>query len=352
VLRFLPTRPIVIALGARLTHQDFRRREFIALLGGAASLAWPLAAAAQQAERVRRVGVLMAIPAADAESRTRIAVFQQSLQQLGWIDGRNLQIEYRWAHGKIDEIRKNAVELAALAPDVILASGSAVAGPLLQTTRIIPVVFVIVPDPIGAGFVDSLAKPGGNATGFLMFEYGISGKWVELLKQIAPSVRRAAVIRDPNITAGIGQFGAIQSVAPSLGVEVSPINVRDAGEIERSIEAFSRTANGGLIVTGSALAVVHRELIVSLAARHKLPAVYYQRAHVEAGGLISYGPDLVDQYRQAAGYIDRILKGEKPADLPVQAPVKYETVINLKTAKALGITLPPTVLARADAVIE
>jgi putative ABC transport system substrate-binding protein len=213
-------------------------------------------------------------------------------------------------------------------------------------------VFVIVPDPIGAGFVDSLAKPGGNATGFIMFEYGISGKWVELLKQVAPSVRRAAVIRDPTITAGIGQFGAIQSVAPALGVEVSPINVRDAGEIERSIEAFSRSANGGLIVTASALAIVHRELIVSLAARYKLPAVYYQRGHVEAGGLISYGPDLVDQYRQAASYVNRILKGEKPADLPVQAPVKYETVINLKTAKALGIALPPTVLARADEVIE
>jgi putative ABC transport system substrate-binding protein len=326
------------------------RREFIALLGGAA--AFPFPARGQQAERLRRIGVLMAIPAADAEARTRIAAFQQSLQQLGWIDGRNLQIEYRWAHGRADEIRRNAVELVALAPDVILASGSAAAGPLLQTTRNVPVVFVIVPEPIGAGFVDSLAKPGGNATGFLMFEYGISGKWVELLKQIAPSVRRAAVIRDPTITAGIGQFGAIQSIAPSLGVEVSPINVRDAGEIERSIEAFSRSANGGLIVTASALAIVHRELIISLAARYKLPAVYYQRGHVEAGGLISYGPDLVDQYRQAASYIDRILKGEKPADLPVQAPVKYETVINLKTAKALGIVLPPTVLARADEVIE
>jgi putative tryptophan/tyrosine transport system substrate-binding protein len=342
-----------LVLGQRMQFGQLKRREFISLLGGAAvSAVGERRLLAQQPERMRRIGVLMAIPAEDAEARTRIAAFQQSLQQLGWIEGRNLQIDYRWAHGKVDEIRKNAVELAALAPDVILASGSAAAGPLLQTTRSVPVVFVIVPDPIGAGFVDSLAKPGGNATGFIMFEYGISGKWVELLKQVAPSVRRAAVIRDPTITAGIGQFGAIQSVAPALGVEVSPINVRDAGEIERSIEAFSRSANGGLIVTASALAIVHRELIVSLAARYKLPAVYYQRGHVEAGGLISYGPDLVDQYRQAASYVNRILKGEKPADLPVQAPVKYETVINLKTAKALGIALPPTVLARADEVIE
>jgi putative ABC transport system substrate-binding protein len=265
-----------LVLGQRMQFGQLKRREFISLLGGAAvSAVGERRLLAQQPERMRRIGVLMAIPAEDAEARTRIAAFQQSLQQLGWIEGRNLQIDYRWAHGKVDEIRKNAVELAALAPDVILASGSAAAGPLLQTTRSVPVVFVIVPDPIGAGFVDSLAKPGGNATGFIMFEYGISGKWVELLKQVAPSVRRAAVIRDPTITAGIGQFGAIQSVAPALGVEVSPINVRDAGEIERSIEAFSRSANGGLIVTASALAIVHRELIVSLAAqasRGLLPA--------------------------------------------------------------------------------
>ena len=327
-----------------------QRREFMALVGGAAA-AWPLAARAQQGGRVRHIGVLMAIPADDREAVTRIAAFQQGLHQLGWVDGRNLRIDYRWARGAIGEIRRHADELVALAPEVILASGSAAAGPLLEATRSLPVVFVIVPDPLGAGFVGSLAKPGGNATGFLMFEYGISGKWVELLKQIAPEVKRAAVLRDPAITAGIGQFGAIQSVAPSLGVDVVPINVRDAGEIEHSIAAFAGTANGGLIVTGSALAIVHRDLIVRLAARHKLPAVYFQRSFVAAGGLTSYGPDLVDQYRLAAGYIDRILKGEKPADLPVQAPTRYELVINLKSARALGVEVPPMVLARADEVI-
>ena len=242
--------------------------------------------------------------------------------------------------------------LPSLAPDVILATGSSTVGPLLQATRAVPIVFAIVPDPVGAGFVDSLARPGGNATGFIMFEYGLSGKWLELLKQIAPGVTRAGVLRDPAITAGIGQFGAIQSVAPSLGVEVSPVNVRDAGEIERAVTSFARSANGGLIVTASPLAVVHRELIITLAARHKLPAVYYERVFVTAGGLISYGPDFLDQYRSAAGYADRILKGEKPADLPVQAPTKYETVLNLKTAKALGLDVPATVLARADEVIE
>ena len=328
-----------------------QRREFMALVGGAAA-AWPLAARAQQGGRVRHIGALMAIPADDREAVTRIAAFQQGLHQLGWVDGRNLRIDYRWARGAIGEIRRHADELVALAPEVILASGSAAAGPLLEATRSLPVVFVIVPDPLGAGFVGSLAKPGGNATGFLMFEYGISGKWVELLKQIAPEVKRAAVLRDPAITAGIGQFGAIQSVAPSLGVDVVPINVRDAGEIEHSIAAFAGTANGGLIVTGSALAIVHRDLIVRLAARHKLPAVYFQRSFVAAGGLTSYGPDLVDQYRLAAGYIDRILKGEKPADLPVQAPTRYELVINLKSARALGVEVPPMVLARADEVIE
>jgi putative ABC transport system substrate-binding protein len=327
-----------------------RRRHFITLLGGAA--VWPLAARAQQPERVRRIGVLLAIPADDPETKARITAFQQGLRQLGWVDGSNLRIEYRWGRGGISEVRRNADELVAHAPEVILASGSAAVGPLLETTRRLPVVFVIVPDPVGAGFVNSLAKPGGNATGFLMFEYGISGKWVELLKQIAPEVKRAGVLRDPAITAGIGQFGAIQSVAPSFGVEVVPINVRDAGEIEQSIASFAVTGNGGLIVTGSALVIVHRDLIVRLAAQHKLPAVYFQRAFVAAGGLCSYGPDLVDQYRRAAGYVDRILKGEKPADLPVQAPTKYELVINLKAARALGIEVPTTVLARADEVIE
>jgi putative ABC transport system substrate-binding protein len=328
-----------------------QRREFITLLGGTAA-AWPLAGHAQQGERVRRVGVLMPIAADDPEGQTRIAAFQQGLQQLGWTDGRNVRIETRWSRGNADDIRKYAAKLATLSPDVILATGSNTMGPLLQATRAVPIVFVTVPDPVGAGFVDSLARPGGNATGFTAFEYGLSGKWLELLKEIAPGVTHAAVIRDPAITAGIGQFAAIQSVAPSVGVEVSPVNVRDAGEIERAITAFARSSNGGLIVTGSALAVVHRDLIVMLAARHKLPAVYWDRLLVTAGGLISYGPDIIDQYRRAAAYVDRILKGEKPSDMPVQAPTKYELVINLKTAKALGLTVPPTLLARADEVIE
>jgi ABC-type uncharacterized transport system substrate-binding protein len=328
-----------------------RRREFITLLGGAA-VAWPLAARAQQREQMRRIGALMNLAENDPEGQARNAAFLQGLQQLGWTDGRNVRIEYRWTLGDADRIRKYAAELVALEPDVILASGSSHAGPLLQASRTVPIVFVTVPDPVGAGFVDSLARPGGNATGFLAFEYGVSGKWLELLKHIAPDVTRVAVLRDPAISAGIGQFAAIQSVAPSFGVELSPVNVRDAGEIQRAVAAFERFANGGLIVTGSALAVVHRELIVTLAARHKLPAVYWNRAPVTSGGLISYGPNIVDQFRQAAGYVDRILKGEKPADLPVQAPVKYETVINLKTAKALGLDIPTTVLARADEVIE
>jgi putative ABC transport system substrate-binding protein len=328
-----------------------QRREFITLLSGAAA-AWSVAARAQQGERMRRIGVLMPIATDDPEGQTRIAAFQQGLQQLGWTDGRNVRIETRWSRGNADDIRKYAAELATLSPDVILATGSNTMGPLLQATRAVPIVFVTVPDPVGAGFVDSLARPGGNATGFTAFEYGLSGKWLELLKEIAPGVTRAAVIRDPAITAGIGQFAAIQSVAPSVGVEVSPVNVRDAGEIERAITAFARSSNGGLIVTGSALAVVHRDLIVMLAARHKLPAVYWDRLLVTAGGLISYGPDIIDQYRRAAAYVDRILKGEKPSDMPVQAPTKYELVINLKTAKALGLTVPPTLLARADEVIE
>jgi ABC-type uncharacterized transport system substrate-binding protein len=328
-----------------------KRREFITLLGGAA-VGWPLGARAQQPGEMRRIGVLMTTAADDAVAQTRYAAFLQGLQQLGLADGRNVRIDTRWSAGDSADTRKYATELAALAPDVILGTGSAAAGPLLQATRAVPIVFVHVPDPVGAGFVDSLARPGGNATGFLLFEYGISGKWLEALKEIAPGVTRTAVIRDPAITAGIGQWGALQAVAPSLGVEVSPVNVRDPGEIERAIAAFARASNSGLIVTGSALAIIHRNLIVTLAARHKLPAVYFERSFVTGGGLISYGPDIVDQYRRAAGYVDRILKGEKPADLPVQAPTKYELVINLKTAKALGIDVPTALLARADEVIE
>jgi putative ABC transport system substrate-binding protein len=327
-----------------------KRREFITLFGGAAAT-WPLAARAQQAERMRRIGVLMSVAKDDPEGQPRIAAFLQDLQPLGWIDRHNMRIDIRWTAGP-DDIRKYAAELAALAPDVILTAGSATLGPLLQATRTVPIVFVHVPDPVGAGLVDSLARPGGNATGFINFEYGISGKWLELLKEIAPGVTRAAVLRDAALTSGTGQFGAIQAVAPSVGVEVIPVNLRDAGEIERTITVFARSSTGGLIVTGSALAAFHRNLIVTLAARHKLPAVYSERYSVAAGGLVSYGPDLVDQYRRAAGYVDRILKGEKPADLPVQAPTKYQLVINLKTAKALGLAVPPALLARADEVIE
>jgi putative tryptophan/tyrosine transport system substrate-binding protein len=290
---------------------------------------------------------------ADApEGQARLAAFLKGLQQWGWTEGRNVRIDIRWGAGNADEIRKYAAELAALAPDVIFASGTASVGPMLQATRTVPIVFANVADPVGAGFVDSLARPGGNASGFIQFEYSLSGKWLELLKQIAPGVTRAAVLRDPAITSGIGQFAVIQSVAPSVGVEVSAINVRDAGEIERAVTAFARSSNGGLIVTASALAVLHRQLIIALAARHKLPAVYYRRYFVTSGGLISYGYDVVEQFRGAAGYVDRILKGATPADLPVQAPTKYELVINLKTAKALGLEVPPTLLARADEVIE
>jgi ABC-type uncharacterized transport system substrate-binding protein len=328
-----------------------RRREVITLLGGAA-VAWPLAARAQQTERVRRIGILLPGAADDAEYQARVGAFLQALALLSWTIGRNVRIDTRWATTNAAEIRRHAAELVALAPDVILAHASPTLGPLLQATRTVPIVFAVVADPVGAGFVDSLARPGGNATGFTPFEYSLSGKWLELLKQIAPGVTRVAVLRDPTIPTGIGQFGVIQSVAPSLGVEVSPVNMRDAGEIERAIAAFARSDSGGLILTGSALAEFHRDLIVTLAARHKLPAVYFNRFFVGAGGLISYGADLIDQYRSAAGYVDRILKGEKPADLPVQAPTKYELVINLKTAKALGIDIPPTLLARADEVIE
>jgi putative ABC transport system substrate-binding protein len=327
-----------------------RRREFITLVGGAA--AWPLAARAQQREQVRRIGVLMNLGSDDQEGQARNAAFLQGLQELGWTVGRNVRIEYRWGAGDAELFRRHASELVALTPDVILAGGGAVVPSLLQATRTVPIVFTGTPDPVGAGFVESLARPGGNATGFTIYEYGISGKWLELLKEIAPHVTRAAVIRDPAIAAGLGQWGAIQSVAPALGVELRPLGVRDAGEIERAITAFAHSPNGGLIVTGSALAIVHRELITTLAARYRLPAVYTLPLMANAGGLISYGPDSIDPYRRAAGYVDRILKGEKPADLPVQAPTRYELVINLKTAKALGLTVPPSLLARADEVIE
>jgi putative tryptophan/tyrosine transport system substrate-binding protein len=327
-----------------------RRREFITVLGGAA--AWPMVARAQQAQRMRRIGALMPGTADDAEYQARMAAFQQGLQQLGWTDGRDMQIDIRWAAGDADVIRKYAAELIALAPDVILAPGSSTLGPLLQATRTVPIVFTTILDPVGAGFVDSLARPGGNATGFIAFEYGLSGKWLELLKQIAPSLTRVAILRDPAIAAGIGQFAAIQSGAPSLGVELRPIDVREVGEIERAITTFARFSNGGLIVTAASGSANHGDLIITLAARYKLPAVYSDRHFVTGGGLISYGPDRVDQYRRAAAYVDRIFKGEKPADMPVQAPTKYELVINLKTAKTLGLEVPHSLLARADEVIE
>jgi putative tryptophan/tyrosine transport system substrate-binding protein len=328
-----------------------RRRDFIRAISSAVA-AWPIAARAQQPERVRRIGVLVPGTADDAELKARIAAFQQGLRELGWTDGRNVRIDVRWGAGDADRIRSSAAELVALAPDVILAVASAPVAALLQTTRAVPIVFATVADPVGAGYVDSLARPGGNVTGFLLFEYGIAGKWLELLKQIAPAVTRAAVMRDPNISAGIGQWAVIQAMAPSMGVELRLVNIRDAGEIERDITAVARSSNGGLIVTATPLALQHRDLIIRLAADHKLPAVYFERYFVTSGGLISYGPHMVDQYRRAAGYVDRILKGEKPANLPVQAPTKYELAINLKTAKALGIAVPPTLLAHADEVIE
>jgi putative ABC transport system substrate-binding protein len=326
-----------------------KRREVITLLGGVAA-AWPLAAEAQQADRVRRIGVLMNVD--DADQRVSYAAFLQVLQELGWTDGHNMRIDTRWAGGSASEIRKQAAELVALAPDVIVASGTAGLGPLLENSRTVPIVFANVADPVGAGFVESMSRPGGNVTGFVQFEYTLSGKWLELLKQIAPSVTRVAVLRDPAITSGIGQFAVIQSVAPSFGVEVGAINVRDADEIKWAVTAFARSPNGGLILTASALAVAHRELIIALAAQHKLPAVYYRRYFAVSGGLMSYGYDVVQQYRGVAGYVDRVLKGEKPADLPVLAPTKYELVINLKTAKALGLVVPPPVLGRADELIE
>ena len=327
-----------------------KRRAFIALLGSAAA-AWPLAARAQQPNRMRRIGVFMNLASDDAEGQARNAAFLQGLQEAGWAVGRNVRIEYRWGAGDPELFRRYAAELVALAPDVILASGASMYA-LQQVTREVPIVFVQVPDPVGAGIVLSMARPGRNATGFTPFEYGVSAKWLELLKEIAPRVTRAAVVRDPAIPTGTGQLGAIQSVAPSFGVELSPVDVRDVREIEGTVAAFARGSNGGLIVTASALAVVHREVIITLATRYKLPAVFFLRSFVTDGGLISYGPDSMDQFRRAAGYVDRILKGEKPADLPVQAPTKYELVINLKTARALGLDVPPTLLARADEVIE
>jgi putative ABC transport system substrate-binding protein len=326
-----------------------RRREFITGFGGAA-LMWPLAARAQ--ERVRRVGVLLPATSDDPEFQARVGAFQQALALLGWIVGRNVRIDTRWATTNAVDIRRHAAELAALAPDVILAHGASTVAPLLQATRTVPIVFPVVGDPVTAGFVDSLARPGGNATGFMGAEYGMGGKVLELLKQIAPGVTRVAVLRDPTQGSGTSQFAVIQAVAPSLGVEVNPVNLRDAGEIERAVATFARAPNGGLILTPGGATTLHRDLIITLAARHKLPADYFERFFVTAGGLISYGPDYVDLFRQAAGYVDRILKGEKPADLPVQAPTKYETVINLKTVKALGLTVPPSLLARADEIIE
>jgi ABC-type uncharacterized transport system substrate-binding protein len=327
-----------------------RRREFITLLGGAVAL--PLAARAQPGERMRRIGVLMNFAADDPEGQTRLLAFAQALAQSGWTDGHNIRIDIRWGAGDPERIRKYAAELVALAPDVILASGGTALGPLRQVSRTVPAVFTGVGDPVGAGFVDSLARPGGNSTGFIAFEWSVSGKWLELLKEIAPGVTRAMVLRDSELGSGASQFAVIQAVAPSLRVEVNPVNVGGAPEIERTVAAFARAPNGGLIATGGGRVRGHRDLISKLAARHKLPAVYYDRVFVDSGGLISYGPDFVDQFRRAAGYVDRVLKGEKPADLPVQAPTKYELVINLKTAKALGLDVPPTLLARADEVIE
>ena len=327
------------------------RRDFIALVGGGLA-PWPVAAQAQPRERMRRIGVLLPFTVDSLEAQARVGAFLQELHQLGWGIGRNVAIDTRWAGAQADAIRRHATELAALAPDVILAFGASAVGPLLQATRTVPVVFPVAADPVGAGFVDSLARPGRNATGFLSFEYSIGGKWLETLKQIAPGVTRVAVLRDPAIASGIGLFGVIQAMAPSLRVEVTPFNVRDEDEVERAVAGFAGAANAGLLMTPNALVDVGRERFVLLAARHKLPAIFWERSFAAAGGLVSYGPNFIDQFRRAAGYVDRILKGEKPADLPVQAPTKYELVINLKAAKALGLEVPPTLLARADEVIE
>jgi ABC-type uncharacterized transport system substrate-binding protein len=328
-----------------------RRRQFVTLLGGAAA-AWPLAARAQQPDRMRRIAVLLALAESDPESSRRLSALRAGLQDLGWSDGGNVRLDVRFGVGGPDRLRDDARELVALAPDVIVAFGTAPLAPLQQATRTIPIVFTLASDPVGGGFVESLARPGGNVTGFTLFEYSMSGKWVELLKEIAPRVTRAAVLRDPSIPTGVGHFTAIQSLAPLLGVGVSAVNVRDAGEIERAMTGFAGAANAGLIVAPAPVTIVNRDLIVALATRYNLPAVYWDRFYVTGGGLISYGADSLDQCRRAAGYIDRILKGEKPAELPVQAATKYALVINLKTARALGLTVPPTLLARADEVIE
>ena len=329
-----------------------RRREFIALLGGGAA-AWPIAARAQQVGPMRRIGVLIPSPADDRVYQARLAAFLEGLRQLGWTDGRNVRIDTRWAAGDADLIRRYADELVALGPDVVMAFNSAVVQVLARVTQAIPIVFAVVADPVGAGYVESLARPGGNLTGLSTFEYALGGKWLELLEEIAPRTLRVAVIRDSAMAVGPAMFAAIQTVAPSLGVELRPVDVRNAGEIERAITEFAAaSSSGGLIVTGSPAATLNRELIIALAAQHRLPAVYYARYYVTDGGLISYGPDLLDQCQHAATYVDRILKGEKPADLPVQGPTKFELVINLKTAKALGLTVPPSLLARADQVIE
>jgi putative tryptophan/tyrosine transport system substrate-binding protein len=327
-----------------------RRRDFVRGIAGA--IGWPIAARAQQPDRQRRVGVLLPSAKDDPEYQPWVSAFRQTLQELGWVDGRNMQIDIHWATTNPSEIRRQAAELLALAPDVILASGTSTVGPLMQATRTVPIVFPIIADPVAGGFVESLARPGGNATGFMLFEYSISGKWLELLKQIAPGVARVAVLGDPDTPTGPAQFGVIQAVAPSLRVEVSAFNKRDANEIDRVITSFARSPNGGLIVTAGGPGFVNRDLIIALAARYKLPAMYFDRAFVASGGLLSYGPDRINLYRRAAGYIDRILKGEKPADMPVQAPTKYQLVINLKTAKALGIDVPVHLQQIADEVIE
>jgi putative ABC transport system substrate-binding protein len=327
-----------------------RRREFITLVGGAA--AWPLSGYAQQGEQLRRIGILLNAAADDPQFKTWVEAFLQSLQQLGWADGRNVKIDYRWGANDAERVRRYAAELVALAPDVIVAHGTSTVRPLLQATHIVPIVFPVAADPVGGGLVDSLARPGGNVTGFMELEYGMAGKWLELLKQIMPGVTRVAVLRDPTQGSGAMQFAAIQAIAPSLRVDVTPVGLRDSGDIERAVSAFARSPNGGLIVTAGSATVLHGNLIIRLAAQHKLPAIYNERLFTTAGGLISYGPDFVDQYRRAAGYVDRILKGEKPADLPVQVPTKYELVINLRTAKALGLTVSPSILATANDVIE
>jgi putative tryptophan/tyrosine transport system substrate-binding protein len=327
-----------------------RRRDFIAGLGGTVA-SWPLAARAQQRERMRRIGILLPAAADDAEFQARVGAFLQALALLGWTIGRNVRIDTRWAGANADDARKYAAELAALTPDAILVYGGRAVGAMLQATRTVPIVFPVASDPVGNGFVDSLARPGGNATGFMSYEFSLSGKWLALLKQIAPSVTRVAVLRD-DTQSNTGQFAVIQAMASSPSVEVNPVNMRDAGQIERAVAAFARSPNGGLIVPGSGMATLHRELIITLAVQHKLPAIYNERFFVATGGLISYGPDQIDQFRRAGGYVDRILRGEKPADLPVQAPVKFETVLNLKTAKALGLTIPETLLATADEVVQ